>query len=984
MKNPVYFLFVLTWLIASAQAQENTFNYRRMDSLFAVYERTGGLQPGMDTSLRILIDSQINLHRLRVSPLLDLFEQVDVKKDSVWADTLWGKLWEELGEGYGYHDALMKKNKLWFFVWNWVPTGEMPNRLKTWDWPDSLNAQKLKLLEPLILPYLEEYDRLTAMKFGIMHTYYFNGGPIWIGYGCYEKRYKQLKERYVQISEAFEKSADKLTMPRDSLLLTALVDSLCGVSGSVNFKFDLMMDDVAMIPLQAAQRIVRQKLHTPPPVYTKVLQIMVKLFRNGGTASKLPNNVPTCEEYVDIAKSYRPEDRKVNSDYFETLRYLSRVYYYETFEYQKRVVVLKEVLDLVETQLGKQNYTYTTEACNLAQAWQYVGQIDLADALFREAVAIERTLSARPENKGKEMGSLKKIFDFYFETQQYRKAETIHLEIMEAHRKKDGETSLKYALDLKQLGILYRNDGRYPKADSCYTAAAAIFEKVHGKKDMLYNQMLVIQGEMAARTGDFKNAEALYLQAKASMEELLQGKYDGWVNFGDYNQQTYDYPACLTSLALLYYYIGQYERADELYQTALQIYRTAKPSSKLYLDRKIASLLNNIGVNYWGWEKEEEAEKCFRESLSIYEETDGKEAANYMLSLNSLGDLYFSGGHYDKADSIYQEVIPFWQKSAKSTHRYFLACARQYLAMLYENTGRAAQAEPLFQAAKEDFAISKGKNHPEYAACLFSQGCYLVRQGKTDQAIAALTEANTIEQNLVKSGCTYLSERELQQLADKTRRSAAFIYSWLSKQNGKGNTALGTLCYDNVLFDKGFLLQARLAVDQAVAQADSGTQVLFERWKDLQRHLAVQYTALVRDSAYIAGLEVQAIAMEKELTRLVATLGQAQQQVSWQAVQQKLQPGEATIEFVHFQHVFPKPTDSVLYAALLILPGTDAPRFIPLFEEKQLDSLFGQTSVRKTDYVNNLYAIAERGAKPLGKPQKTLYELIWQLLEKEM
>ncbi|MCK6695539.1 MAG: tetratricopeptide repeat protein, partial [Thermoanaerobaculia bacterium] len=297
-----------------------------------------------------------------------------------------------------------------------------------------------------------------------------------------------------------------------------------------------------------------------------------------------------------------------------------------------------------------------------------------------------------------------------------------------------------------------------------------------------------------------------------------------------------------------------------------------------------------------------------------------------------------------------------------------------------------AQAGPLFESAKTALSAGRGKNHPEYAACLFSQGCYYARQGKTEQAIAALSEVNSIEQKLVKDGCTYLPERELQLLADKTRRSAAFMNSWLAKQTGSNSTALAALSYDNALFDKGFLLQARLAVDQAVAQADSGTQALFARWKDLQRHLAVQYTSPLHDSAYIAGLETQAGQLEKELTRKAAALGQAQRQPKWPEVQAQLRPGEVALEFVHFQQLFPQATDPETsgYAALLLKPGAKQPEFIPLFEEKQLDSLFDQTSVRKNDYVNNLYAVAERGARPVGKPQKTLYELIWQPLEKEM
>ena len=73
-----------------------------------------------------------------------------------------------------------------------------------------------------------------------------------------------------------------------------------------------------------------------------------------------------------------------------------------------------------------------------------------------------------------------------------------------------------------------------------------------------------------------------------------------------------------------------------------------------------------------------------------------------------------------------------------------------------------------------------------------------------------------------------------------------------------------------------------------------------------------------------------------------------------------------------------------MYAALVVKPGQPTPIFIPLFEERSLDSLLSPHDERKADYVNHLYSIADRGLQPMEQPQKTLYNLIWQPLEKEL
>ena len=66
-----------------------------------------------------------------------------------------------------------------------------------------------------------------------------------------------------------------------------------------------------------------------------------------------------------------------------------------------------------------------------------------------------------------------------------------------------------------------------------------------------------------------------------------------------------------------------------------------------------------------------------------------------------------------------------------------------------------------------------------------------------------------------------------------------------------------------------------------------------------------------------------------------------------------------------------------MYAALILLPGTDAPQFIPLFEEREIAALFKNKGARKSDYVNTLYANAAQTAGG----QKDLYQAVWQRLE---
>ncbi len=68
----------------------------------------------------------------------------------------------------------------------------------------------------------------------------------------------------------------------------------------------------------------------------------------------------------------------------------------------------------------------------------------------------------------------------------------------------------------------------------------------------------------------------------------------------------------------------------------------------------------------------------------------------------------------------------------------------------------------------------------------------------------------------------------------------------------------------------------------------------------------------------------------------------------------------------------------VNYAALILRPGTYAPVFVPLFEEDELVFLTNRSKSWLQDYIEKLYAYKQAGNL------KSIYQLVWQPLEKEL
>ena len=263
-----------------------------------------------------------------------------------------------------------------------------------------------------------------------------------------------------------------------------------------------------------------------------------------------------------------------------------------------------------------------------------------------------------------------------------------------------------------------------------------------------------------------------------------------------------------------------------------------------------------------------------------------------------------------------------------------------------------------------------GKGHPEYAESLANLAKIEWAKRKFDAAEAYVLESGRIERDLLMQASRHLSEREMSWYIRKFEAGQSSIFSLAQMRPG-----LSAACYDNLLFHKGFLLNAASKLRNLAAK-DPITVNQFAQAKSINRRLADEYTKPLAERKDSPLLEEIANSLEKELVRSLAGRSNALLQVTWEEVQAKLKPGEAAIEFVNYQFMDPSATDSTMYAALVLLPGAGQPSFVPLFEEKQLDGLLQSPNQSKADFLNDLYAF--------GKNGNALYKLLWGPLKKAL
>jgi CHAT domain-containing protein/Flp pilus assembly protein TadD len=628
-----------------------------------------------------------------------------------------------------------------------------------------------------------------------------------------------------------------------------------------------------------------------------------------------------AEKYYLDSKAIREKVLgKEHPDYANSLSRLASLYR-GLGDYEKALSHMLEFKAIREKNLGKEHPDYASSLNNLAILYREMGDYEKAEPLALEALAI------RQKVLGKEhpdyLGSLNNLANSYNAMGNYEMAEPLYREALSLKEKVLGKDHPDYAQTLYNLAVLYVTMGKYEVAETLFLQAKDVFEKELGKEHVLYANSLEGLAVVYDHMGNYNKAEPIYLEAKTIREELLGKEHP-------------DYAQSLHNLADLYVNLNNYGKAEPLYLEALVILE--KTLGKEHPD--YASLLNNLANLYQGLGDYIKSERFHLEATAIREKVLGKEHPDYAQSLYNLAESYINLNNYKKAELLYLEAKAIREKVLGKEHEAYSDCLNA-LALLYEKQGNFSGAESL------------------------------------------LKEAATLEQARIAGAASYLSERELALYASRFQTDGAKLGVNLLTWPATSTSTLSALAFDHALFYKGFLLTAASRLNTPTSTSPASMEIN-NRLKGYRRRLAAEYARPIAERQAVADLEEKANVAEKELARSLVGYADAIRQVKFHEVKVRLKKSEAAIEFIHFQVNFPKKTGRTIYAALVVLPELEQPKFILLFEEKSLDSLLNTKSERKSEYVSSLYSLADRGAIAMESSKKSLYETVWKSLDKEL
>lgn len=546
-----------------------------------------------------------------------------------------------------------------------------------------------------------------------------------------------------------------------------------------------------------------------------------------------------------------------------------------------------------------------------------IGEFQKANKKFDEALVIceeieeisstEKAIVKKQASRNlKELGELERAKKLIIES----------IEIFKSNRKfNQGD----YADALRLLGDIYKAEGKINKAIPILLESAEIFKQTFGENSF-YAYSLQSIGNCYFLVEDYNNAELYYSNSIKIQEEL--------------NSEPSDYALSLASLADIYIVKKQYVLAENLLFKADVILRNGKTN----IPKKIV-VLNKLGYLYLETKMFDDAESILKLNIELNENIYGKNHINTRTNKSNLALVYFENKKIENAKKIYLELLNDKLQSNSDFDLFLM----NNLALLYAELKNFSKSEDLYKKALKSIEVSDNKKMTsKYIIILENLTHLYYKLGKHKLISKLIVNQIKLKEKQMTEFFQFFTESDLFNYISTDLKMNNFSRSFLQNHTNQ-YPSLNIAIYENQLLLKNLSLRNQQRIKSTIEKnGDAAVKQKYQQFIDNKRYITkIEELPLSERPATYDQLKTETESLEKELTRLSATFAEAKKSlaVSWKQIQEKLKPNEVVIDLVSFNYYNTKWTDSIMYGAFVIKKDSKFPKFINLFEEKQLSVL---------------------------------------------
>jgi tetratricopeptide (TPR) repeat protein len=417
----------------------------------------------------------------------------------------------------------------------------------------------------------------------------------------------------------------------------------------------------------------------------------------------------------------------------------------------------------ISTELASQDEVRATLMDTIGSIYRLLGQIDQAESLANEALAIRRRVLG-PEHPDVAQ-SLDLLGQIAWERTTYDVAERHHREALALRRRVLDPSHPDLAESLNNLALVLQDRGLYDESEALAREALRIrgevlgpdhsdtlntasnlanIESLRGRTaegERLHREVLAARrrtlpgnhpllasslnavADVLGQSGQLAEAEPFFREALA----IRRTAYDA-----DHSETS----ASVNNLGALLHDLGRFDEAEALYREALAMDR--RRAGSRHMD--VAVDLNNLASLLEDRGSLAEAERAFQESLQIRIALQGEQHPSVATVYNNLGRLYFTRGDLGAAERVLRRAIAIREALGTPNHPR-QAQSLTWLGRVQQARGSLDEAERLIREALAIERAASPLGSTTHAAVLVSLGTLLVRRGEPAEAAPLLEEA---------------------------------------------------------------------------------------------------------------------------------------------------------------------------------------------------------------------------------------------------
>jgi tetratricopeptide (TPR) repeat protein len=722
------------------------------------------------------------------------------------------------------------------------------------------------------------------------------------------------------------------------------------------------------------------------PDYLTSLSNLTLSYSNLGQLDK------ALEVNLEVTNKWKILLGENHPDYLTSLSNLSSINS-ELGQFDKALEINLEVANKRKTILGEDHPRYLTSLSNLAKIYSELGQFEKALEINLE-VAKKRKITLG-ENHPYYLTTLSNLASYYFELGQFDKALEINLELANKRKTILGEDNPDYLTSLSYLANNYLKLGQLEKALEINLEVANKRKIILGENHPRYLTSLSNLAICYSDLGQLEKALEINLEL-VNKEKIVIGE---------------DHPHYLTSLsnlAICYSDLGQLEKALEIdlevvnkrkiilgedhpnYLISLnnlaQTYSDLGQSNKAFkISLEVANkikknigedhpdyftILSNLASNFSDLGQFEKALEINLKVANKRKEIFGENHLDYVSSLSNLASNYSDLDQLKTALEINLLVANKRQELLGEEHPDYLICLSN-LASNYSNLGQLEKAFEITLKVANKMKIL-GEDHPDYIIINEKLATAYDNQGNISASHKIDRDNLNRILHIVQNSFSFLTEAEKEnytrQYSSSFEISQSFAY-----RNFATLPSLGNENYNLAINTKGQVLQSNIIVKKSVASIiDTTFQNTFDQWVTYKKMIEkLSLTPIPERTASYNEYIEKANELERKLVKASGYLQRQKQseEIKLTDIQHHLKENEIAIEFISFKYFDKKRwADSTYYVALLLNKSDSMVKYIPLFEERELESLLAKKSSRESLNINTLYK------------NSSLYDLIWNPL----